>query len=164
MAAHNLKTRSSSRRAVLALSLALVGSASMVYYHLRLFMPLAEKAQAAKHLAGEISFGNDFYPIWLTSRECPRVGLDPYSPALTREIQIGLLGRPLNSQVPTDPPRDYRAFAYPAFTDLLLWPVSEIPFRILRIAWVALLPALLAAAVVFWVRALSWRVSGVSLA
>jgi hypothetical protein len=164
MAAHNLKTRSSFLRAVLALSLALVGAASMVYYHLRLFMPLAEKAQAAKHLAGEISFGNDFYPIWLTLRECPREGLDPYSPALTREIQIGLLGRPLNSQVPTDPPRDYRAFAYPAFTDLLLWPVSEIPFRILRIAWVAVLAALLAAAVVFWVRALSWRVSGVSLA
>jgi Glycosyltransferase family 87 len=164
MAARDLETRSSSRFAVLWLTLAVVGAASMVYYHLGLFIPRVEKAQAAKHLAGEYSFGNDFYPIWLTSRQWLRERRDPYSPELTREIQIGLLGRPLDSQFPTDPPSDYRAFAYPAFTDLLLWPVSEIPFRTLRIMWVALLTVLLAAAIVFWVRALSWHVSGVSLA
>jgi hypothetical protein len=164
MVARDLETRSSSRFAVLCLTLAVVGAASMVYYHLGLFMPRVEKAQAAKHLAGEYSFGNDFYPIWLTSRQWLREGRDPYSPALTREIQIGLLGRPLDSQFSTDPPNDYRAFAYPAFTDLLLWPVSEIPFHTLRIVWVALLTTLLAAAVVSWVRALSWHVSGISLA
>src|ERR1019366_9054345 len=164
MVARDLETRSSSRFAVLCLTLAVVGAASMVYYHLGLFMPRVEKAQAAKHLAGEYWFGNDFYPIWLTSRQWLREGRDPYSPALTREIQIGLLGRPLDSQFSTDPPNDYRAFAYPAFTDLLLWPVSEIPFRTLRIVWVALLTILLAAAVVSWVRALSWHVSGISLA
>jgi len=164
MAAPDFETRSSSRFAVLCLTLAVVGAASMLYYHLGLFMPRVEKAQAAKHLAGEYSFGNDFYPIWLTSREWLHERRDPYSPALTREIQIGLLGRPLDSRFPTDPPNDYRAFAYPAFTDLLLWPVSEIPFRTLRIVWAALLTALLAAAVILWVRALSWHVSGVSLA
>src|ERR1035438_8701129 len=116
MVARDLETRSSSRFAVLCLTLAAVGAASMVYYHLGLFMPRVEKAQAAKHLAGEYSFGNDFYPIWLTSRQWLREGRDPYSPALTREIQIGLLGRPLDSQFSTDPPNDYRAFAYPAFT------------------------------------------------
>src|SRR5271169_3317975 len=164
MAARDPETRSSSRLAVLCLTLAVVGAASMVYYHLLLFMPHVEKAQAAKHLEGEYSFGNDFYPIWLTSRQWLRERRDPYSPALTREIQIGLLGRPLDGQFSTDPPSDYRAFAYPAFTDLLLWPVSEIPFRTLRIVWFVLLAALLAAAVVFWVRALSWHVSRVTLA
>ena len=124
MAARDSETRSSSRFALLCLTLAMVGAGSMLYYHLRLFMPHVEKAQAAKHLAGEYSFGNDFYPIWLTSRQWIHGRQDPYCPALTREIQIGLLGRPLDSRLPTDPPSDYRAFAYPAFTDLLLWPVS----------------------------------------
>lgn len=164
MAASDLGTRSSPTFPVFCLALAVLGAASMLYYHLELFMPRVRKAQAAKHLEGEYSFGNDFYPIWLTSREWLRERRDPYSPTLTREIQIGLFGRPLDSQFPTDPPSDYRTFAYPAFTDLLLWPVSEIPFRTLRVLWSALLAALLAAAVVFWLRALSWHVRGVSLA
>jgi hypothetical protein len=161
MAARGLETRWFS---VLCLTLAVLGAASMVYYHLALFMPRVQKAQAAKHLSGEYVLGNDFYPIWLTSREWIRQRRDPYSPALTREIQIGLFGRPLDSQFPTDPPADYRTFAYPAFTDLLFWPLSEIPFHTLRIVWVGVLTVLLAAAVVCWVRALSWHVSGVSLA
>lgn len=164
MAARDLEIRSSSRFSVLFLTLAVLGAASMLYYHVALFMPRVQKAQAAKHLSGEYVLGNDFYPIWLTSREWIRERRDPYSPALTREIQIGLFGRPLDSQFPTDPPGDYRTFAYPAFTDLLFWPVSEIPFRTLRIVWVAALTVLLATAVVCWVRALSWHVSGISLA
>jgi hypothetical protein len=163
MAARDSETRSSSRFAIVCLTLAVAGAASMVYYHQRLFMPQVERAQAAKHLVGEYSFGNDFYPIWLTSRRWLRERRDPYSPALTREIQFGLLGRPLDGEFSTDPPSDYRAFAYPAFTDLLLWPVSEIPFRTLRIVWFVMLTALLAAAVAFWVRALSWHVSRVAL-
>jgi len=164
MATRDLETRSSYRFAALWLTLAVVGATSMLYYHLGLFMPRVEKAQVAKHLAGEYSLGNDFYPIWLTSRQWLRERRYPYSPALTREIQIGLLGRPLDSRFSTDPPEDYRAFAYPAYTDLLFWPVSEIPFRTLRVVWVVLLAALLVAAVVSWVRALSWHVSGISLA
>lgn len=164
MATRDLEPRSSVRFAVLCLILAVVGSGSMLYYHLRLFMPHVEKAQAAKHLAGEYSFGNDFYPIWLTSRQWIHGHQDPYSTALTHDIQIGLLGRPLDSQIATDPPKDYRAFAYPAFTDLLFWPVSEIPFRTFRVVWAVLLTALLAAAVACWIRALSWQVSGVWLA
>jgi hypothetical protein len=160
MAATASENRRSSRFAVVCLGLALVGAAAMVYYHVGLFMPRVNRASVAKHLAGEYKFGNDFYPIWLTSRRWIRDGLDPYGPALTREIQIGLLGRSLDSHLPNDPPSDYRRFAYPAFTDLLFWPLSEIPFRILRIAWVALLAGLLATTVVFWARALSWPLRG----
>jgi hypothetical protein len=164
MPAVDLETRSSFRFSVLWLTLAVLGAASMLYYHQGLFMPRVEKAQAAKHLLGEYSFGNDFYPIWLTSREWLRARRDPYNPALTREIQIGLLGRPLDSQIATDPPSDYRTFAYPAFTDLLFWPVAEVPFRTLRIVWAVVLTLLLAAAVICCVRAFSWHVSGTWLA
>jgi hypothetical protein len=152
------------RSAALALALALLGAASMVYYHLGLFMPRVREVSTQRHLAGEYSFGGDFYPIWLTSRRWIRDHRDPYSPELTREIQIGLFGRPLDSHVPTDPPSDYRTFAYPAFTDLLFWPLSEIPFRILRIAWSALLVVLLGGNVVFWSRALAWQLNAVGLA
>src|ERR1700678_1242378 len=144
---------------VLALALTLMGAASMVYYHQGLFMPQVLEVRAAKGLAGGYVFGNDLYPVWLTLREWSREHRDLYSPAVTRDIQIGLFGRPLQASVPTDPPTDYRTFAYPAFTDLLLWPVSSVPFPSLRIAWVALLAGLTAVSVFFWTRALFWRLS-----
>ncbi|MGA8437956.1 MAG: glycosyltransferase family 87 protein [Candidatus Sulfotelmatobacter sp.] len=143
----------------LALGLALLGAASMLYYQFGLFMPRVQEVRIAKHLGGGYAFGDDFFPVWLTSREWLRERRDPYSPATTREIQIGLFGRPLEGQFPTDPPNDYRTFAYPAFTDLLLWPASELPFAPLRVAWTVLLAALTAASVWFWRQALSWRVS-----
>lgn len=153
-----------SRLAAVALGLALIGAAGMVYYQFGLFMPRVQRVREAKHLAGKYSFCNDFYPIWLTSREWLAERRDPYSAANTREIQIGLFGRPLDASIPTDPPADYRTFAYPAFTDLLFWPASEVPFLRLRIAWAALLAALTAAGVFFWTQALHWRVSRVWLA
>jgi hypothetical protein len=155
---------SSARPGTLALILALVGAASMLYYHLGLFMPEVRRASEARHLAGKYSFGDDFYPIWLTTREWHQNHSDPYSSELTREIQIGLFGRALDSRLPGDPPSDYRTFAYPAYTDLLFWPASEISFPVFRFAWSALLTVLVMATVVFWARALSWRLSAISLA
>ena len=141
-----------------------MGAAGMVYYQFGLFMPRVQRVREAKHLAGKYTFCNDFYPIWLTSREWLDERRDPYSAANTREIQIGLFGRPLDASIPTDPPTDYRTFAYPAFTDLLFWPASEVAFVRLRVAWAALLAALTAAGVLFWTQALSWRVSRIWLA
>ncbi len=129
----------------------------MLYYHVGIFMPRVEQARAAKHLQGEYSFGNDFYPIWLTSHEWLHARRDPYSEAVTQKIQVGLFGRPLDGQFVTDPPADYRTFAYPAFTDLLFWPLSEIPFCKVRVTWAAFLTLALAAAVLLWARVLSWN-------
>lgn len=158
------RERPSSRLAWIVLCLALVGSASMLYYHLGLFMPRVREAAAARNLAGRYSFGNDFYPVWLTSGDWLRERRDPYSPEVTREIQAALFGRPLDERIPTDPVTDYRTFAYPAFTDLLFWPAAEIPFPILRIALAALLAALTLASVTLWIRALAWRPGGIWLA
>jgi len=148
-----------SRTAALALCFGLVGAASMVYYQFGLFMPRVKAVLAAKRLAGPYAFGADIYPIWLTSREWRQERRDLYSPAITRETQIGLFGRPLDARIPTDPPTDYRTFAYPAYCDLLFWPASELPFATFRIVWTALLATLIAAAVLCWTKALSWRVS-----
>src|SRR5712671_3227178 len=114
---------------VLALGLAIVAAAAMLYYHQAVFVPRALSQRAANGLGNGYSFGNDFYQIWLTSREWRRHGRNPYGAETTREIQTGLYGRPLDPSIPTDP-LDQRRFPYPAFTDLLFWPAAELPFPV----------------------------------
>jgi len=147
--------RLTSRSAVLALCFALVGSASMLYYHQGVFIPRAREMRAANGLGGGYSFGNDFYQVWLAARECVRGRSDPYSAEMTRDIQTGLFGRPLNPQIASDPV-DRRVFPYPAFTLLLFWPAMELPFTVARVLFVVLLGAATFASVLLWLRALAW--------
>jgi hypothetical protein len=163
MAAFDSDTRSSFRFAVLALALALTGAASMLYYHQALFMPRVVAVRAAEGLGRGYSFGNDFYQVWLTSRQWLRQRRDPYSPEMTREIQTGLYGRPLDPNRPGDPV-DRRVFPYPVFADLLFWPAAEFPFETVRVAVVCMLAALTLASVLLWLRALDWRLSWTWLA
>ena len=128
----------------------------MLYYHLGMFIPRAREMSAARGLGHGYAFGNDFYQVWLTSREALRERRDPYSAEMTLEIQKGLFGRPLDPHLSTDP-LDRRAFPYPAYTLLLFWPADEIPFSVVRVAVVALLAALTLASVFLWLRALAWR-------
>jgi hypothetical protein len=152
-------SRPSSRFALLALALALLGAGSMLYYHLKLFLPRTLEHRASIGLGNGYAFGDDFYPVWLTAREWRAAHRDPYSPEMTREIQTGLFGRALDPHSPTDPPADYREFAYPAFTDLVLWPAASLDFPNLRLVLAVLLPLLTAASFWLWLRALNWRVS-----
>ncbi|HET6179289.1 MAG TPA: glycosyltransferase 87 family protein [Candidatus Sulfotelmatobacter sp.] len=145
--------------AALALCLALVGAAAMLDYHLHLFIPRVLQVRAAKSLGNGYSFGDDFYPIWLTARQWRAEHRDPYSPEMTRVIQTGLFGRPLDAHNPNDPPTDYREFSYPAFTELILWPASALEFPTLRLVLVVLLPLLTAASVWLWMLALQWRIN-----
>src|SRR5882724_2343958 len=106
--------------AVLALCLAILGSAAMLYYHQAIFVPQMLSQRAANGLGNGYSFGNDFYQVWLTSREWRKHGRNPYGVEITHEIQTGIYGRPLDPSIPTDPP-DQRRFPYPAFADLMFW-------------------------------------------
>lgn len=155
----NSETDARFRFAGIALALALVGAACMAYYHLGLFIPRMLQARAANGGGNGYSFGDDFYPIWLTSRLCHARHCDLYSPAMTREIQIGLFGRALDARNPADPPTDYRQFAYPAFTDLLLWPSAALEFRALRLVLAVALPLLTVASIWLWLAAMQWRIS-----
>jgi hypothetical protein len=159
MGAPDSANHASSRFATLALGLALVGAASMLYYHLGLFMPRALQMGAVRNLTGGYAFGNDFYPIWLTSREGLQQHRNPYSEEMTREIQTGLFGRSLDTRMAADPLSDYRTFAYPAFTDLLFWPLAELPFPLARLLLVVVLAVLTLTSVVLWIRVLMWRLS-----
>jgi len=143
----------------LTVLLALLLSAGMTYYHVGLFLPRAMERAAARGLGGGYSFGNDFYPIWLTSHEALLRHRNPYSSEMTREIQTGIFGRPLDGRSAADPPRDYRAFAYPVFVDLLFWPLSLLPFPVVRIGLAAILASLTTLSIPLWLRALRRRAS-----
>jgi len=155
------RSHHSKRLALVYLALASVGAACMVYYHTALFLPRVQQASAAKNLDGGYSFGRDFYPIWLTARVAIHSHRDLYSPEMTREIQIGLFGRPLDAGIPTDPLTDYRTFAYPAFTDLLFWPTASLPFPTVRVLMAALLAALTVTSILFWISALEWHIGAI---
>jgi len=142
----------------LALCLALIGAGSMLYYHQGLFIPRAEAVRAAAGLNNTYSFGNDFYQVWLTSREWLRQGRDPYGLEMTRELQTGLYGRPLDGNRSGDP-ADLRVFPYPAYVDLLFWPAAEFPFAAVRLGVVCVLAALTMASVLLWLRALDFHLS-----
>jgi len=142
----------------LAFCLALIAAASMLYYHQALFIPRAREVQQSKGLANGYSFGNDFYQIWLTSRELLQTRQNPYSAEMTRAIQTGLYGRPLDPTRPSDP-IDQRAFPYPAFVDLLFLPAAAIPFPIVRILACCALGALTIASVLLWLRVLNWSLN-----
>jgi hypothetical protein len=135
----------------------------MVYYHLCIFVPRAMEVRAAQGFGNGYSFGADFYPIWLTSREGLLHHSDPYSPEMTRQIQIGLFGRALDTPSPAAP-RDYRAFAYPAFVDLLFLPLGLLPFSLVRVGLALILPPATALSIVFWLRAFRLRASSAMLA
>jgi hypothetical protein len=150
-------------RSVLVLFLVTFCAACMVYYHLALFVPRAREVRAEQGFGNGYSFGADFYPIWLTSRASLLEHRDPYGPEMTRQIQIGLFGRPLDTRNPAAP-ADYRAFAYPAFVDVLLWPLALLPFSAVRIGLAVILPAVTALSVVLWLRTVRLRASPVTLA
>jgi hypothetical protein len=150
-------------RNILFLLLVIFCGACMVYYHLALFLPRAREIRAEQGFGNGYSFGADFYPIWLTSRMSLLHRRDLYSPEMTRQIQIGLFGQSLDMNNPAAP-ADYRAFSYPAFVDVLFWPVALLPFSVVRIGLAVILPALTALGVVLWLRALRLRAGPVTLA
>jgi len=145
---------SSQRGRGLTVLIVLFASLGMSYYHLGIFIPHAIARRATEGLGGGYSFGDDFYPIWLTSREALLHHRNPYDGGMTRAIQTGLFGHPLEAGNPADPAAHYREFAYPAFVDLLFWPLSLLSFPAVRIALAAVLAALTALSILLWTRAL----------
>ena len=154
----------SSRIAVVGLILALIGAGSIAYFHLVLFVPRVLDARARRGLGGRYALGNDFYPVWLTARECLPRRCDPYSAEMTRKIQTGLFGRALDANIPTDPPTDYRSLAYPAFADIVFAPAAVLDFPALRIVLAVVLPLLTTCSLGLWMLALNWRPTPIALA
>jgi Glycosyltransferase family 87 len=114
--------------------------------------------QVADEAAHGRSRGNlsDLYPRWLGARELLRHGRNPYSAEVTREIQQGYYGRPLDPARPDDW-KDQQAFAYPAYVVFLLAPTVDLPFHAVQVGFRWLLIALAALSGLLWLRVLGWR-------
>ena len=121
-----------------------------------------QKADAAAHgrPRGNLS---DLYPRWLGTRELLLHHRDPYSSEVTREIQIGYYGRPLDPGRIDDPrfnePKDQQGFAYPLHVIFLLAPTIGLPFPVVQTGFRWLLVILTLASVLLWLRVVRWRPS-----
>lgn len=116
--------------------------------------------QIVESAARGIPRGNlsDLYPRWLGARELLLHRRDPYKPEITREIQIGYYGRPLDPSRPNDP-KDQQAFAYPVYVVFLLAPTVSLHFFIVRRMFFFVLVAVTAISVRWWSRAVGWQLS-----
>jgi Glycosyltransferase family 87 len=142
------------RNSKLALALALLLAGSMWFYVQHILIG-HQRAEAALH---GIPRGNlsDLYPRWLGARELLLHHRNPYSPEVTREIQIGYYGRALDPTRPLDP-QDQQGFAYPVYVVFLLAPTVTLPFPYVQAGFRWFLIALTVASVLLWLRTLLWR-------
>ncbi|MBZ5598048.1 MAG: glycosyltransferase 87 family protein [Acidobacteriia bacterium] len=142
----------------LLLSLLMAGS---MWFYVQHVLIAYQRTDAAAHdnPRGNLS---DLYPRWLGARELLLHHRDPYSPELTREIQAGYYGRPLDSSRPSDP-RDQQGFAYPVYVVFLLAPIITLPFSVVQVGFRWFLVVLTAATVPLWLRALRWCPSRITL-
>ena len=138
----------------LAVFFALLLAASMWFYVERVLIPY-QVADAVAHARprGNLS---DLYPRWLGARELLLHQRDPYSPEVTREIQVGYYGRELDSGRRNDP-RDQQGFAYPVYVAFLLAPTVRLPFEVVSAGFRCLLVILTGATVLLWLQVLAWR-------
>jgi hypothetical protein len=133
---------------VLAAAICAVG---MWTYADRVLVPY-QKADADAHQRprGNLS---DLYPRWVGARELLLHGRDPYSAEVTREIQVGFYGRPLDPSRPGEP-RDEEAFAYPVYVVFWLAPTIGLPFAIVQQGFYWALLLLTCATTLLWFRML----------
>jgi hypothetical protein len=69
--------------------------------------------------------GGDIYPVWFATKAALR-GADPYSPAVTRQIQTDIYGHPLSAASPWAK----QSFVYPAHVTVLLAPLTLLPWSL----------------------------------
>jgi len=141
---------------VVGFGLAVIVSASTWFYVDRIL----KAQQVADAAVNNRPRGNlsDLYPRWLGARELARYGRNPYSAEVTREIQKGYYGRPLDPTRPADP-KDQQGFAYPAYVIFLLVPTIGLPFDEVQSGFRWLLVALAGMSVLLWIKALQWPIS-----
>ena len=146
---------------LLALAISMVFCAGMWLYVSRVLVP-QQREYAVSH---GIPRGNlsDLYSRWLGSRELLLHQRDPYSPEITREIQSGYYGRPLDPSQPNDP-HDQQAFAYPVYVAFLLAPAINLPFAAVQETFRWLLSGLTVLSVFLWLGVVGWRSSWATVA
>lgn len=97
---------------------------------------------------------SDLYPQWIATKAAIR-GEDPYSDAVTREIQRGFYGRELTH----GDKWDQQNFVYPATLIPLLAPLAWLPWTLVRILLTLAAPFTIAATIYAWIQICDLRLS-----
>jgi hypothetical protein len=138
------------RRSILTLTAVLLLSAGMVGFFVGLWIPASRRVMMREGLAGGYGYGNDFYQVWLTSREMLRYRADAYSPEMQRNIEIGLYGRELDRKLPGDATTPFRGDCYPLHASVLALPLAPLPFRGVQVVLSVLLPVGVMVTMLLW--------------
>ena len=101
---------------------------------------------------------SDLYPRWLGARELLLHNRDPYGADISREIQAGYYGRPLDPSRAADP-KDEQGFAYPIYVVFLLAPTVGLHFAIVQKIFFWILIFLTCGSLLLWLRILRWPTS-----
>jgi Glycosyltransferase family 87 len=149
--------RGISRRPILLVLTAVLCAVGMWTYTYRVLIP-HQIFDAAIHGRPRGNF-SDLYPRWLGARELLLHGRNPYSAEISREIQAGYYGRPLDPSRPDDP-TDQQGFAYPIYVVFCLAPTITLPFAIVQKSFFWLLVAITCASILLWLRILRWSARG----
>lgn len=118
---------------------------------------------AAQSNGVPIGNNSDLYPRWLGARELLLHGRDPYSVEVTRDIQRGFYGRPLDPASPSDP-RWGESFFYPLYVVFLLAPTVTLPFTVVAEVFRWFLLFSIAASVPLWMHTIGFRLRPLQLA
>src|ERR1700756_1380564 len=134
-------------------------SGALGYYFFAVLVQNSRHPMATRNLAAGYGYGNDLYPIWMTTREMVAHKTNPYTPAMEHRIETGLYGRPLDRQNPSEATVNYRGFSYPLYGDILAAPLALLPFRAVQVVMSVLLPLIVAIGVAGWCSALGVTLS-----
>lgn len=94
----------------------------------------------------------DLYQRWLGARAMLFYGQNPYSPEITREIQLGMYGRLAGEG------EDQQAFAYPAYVAFVILFFVLLPFPVAVTLWLVSQQFWLLASVLLILSWLKWTV------
>jgi hypothetical protein len=138
----------------LALALSLFVSLGMWHWAENILVP----TNTAQALAKGVPIGNnsDLYPRWLGAREALLHHRDPYGADVTREIQTGFFGRPLDPSNPSDPPFQ-ESFVYPLYVVFLMAPTVTMRFGTVQHIFRWLLLFVTGCSVPLWMHAIGFR-------
>jgi hypothetical protein len=99
---------------------------------------------------------SDLYPRWYGAQQLLLHNRDPYSAAVTNEIQIWSYGQVVDQ---TSPSQDEDRFAYPLYVVLLLAPTVRLPFDTVQVIFRYLNLLFAFAMILAWLRFVRWRSS-----
>ncbi len=99
---------------------------------------------------------SDLYARWYGARELLLHHRDPYGRDITREVQAGFYGRPLESQNASDPTAQ-EGFNYPLYAAFLIAPFSCLSFATAQAIFRWLLISAAAGSVPLWMKALGFH-------